>query len=189
MRASTIPLNGGEHSKSHYQFQTPIYIFFYTNFLLRCTTEQPIGAWSAYGWASPPHRCKHKAPFRQSSSRGTWGHSVFRPDHRIYLPSGEGQQVRGDDVFLEKVRGGAKGSTVRVCLCVRVYLPVHVCLRGGEWVGLVWLEWRTLMTGSSLACDRLWMTPKETCKNTKTFCFREIPVPLMYIPKYSHNLF
>lgn len=58
---------------------------------------------------------------------------MFRPDHRIYLPSGEGQQVRGDDVFLEKVRGGAEGSCVSsVCARARVYLPVHVCLRGGE---------------------------------------------------------
>lgn len=97
-----------------------------TYFSFRCWTEQPISAKSGQGWVDPPYRCKHKASFKQSYSKVIWGHLVFHPNHRIYLPSSEGQSVRGHGVFLEKVRGPV---CVFACICLlegwRVGLEKH----------------------------------------------------------------
>ena len=70
--------------------------------------------------------------FQPAAPKGIWGRSVFHPNHRIYLPSSEGQPVRGDRVCLEKGRGP---ECVRVFECVFCVGP---CLLEGWRAGLGW---------------------------------------------------
>ena len=101
--------------------------------------------------------------FQPAAPKGIWGRSVFHPNHRIYLPSSEGQPVRGDRVCLEKGRGPEC-----VCVCLSVcFVWVHVCLRGGEldWGGTV-IVWHWV----ALRCLRTWMSwiPKEKHHKAET---------------------